>query len=132
MASINPVHHVPPFAVTVIYIPLWHLLILLRIADGLPLSHHLHSTMASINLSSSCSRCALHINLHSTMASINLNSAEVQSDENFIYIPLWHLLIWAPVSPVSPLGPIYIPLLIGDPLWFWHKDAEFTFHYGIY
>ena len=54
-----------------IYIPLWHLLIYIRIPDTEKAEENLHSTMAYINRPPAVLSRKYQSHLHSTMASIN-------------------------------------------------------------
>ena len=71
---------------------------------------NLHSTMASINRPSPVLIPDILTYLHSTMASINPRIRSGYTVDDFIYIPLWHLLIGGRHIAVQVGRVIYIPL----------------------
>ena len=98
------------FQKALIYIPLWHLLISNLPSGDTHILIYLHSTMASINPLAALFSVSTILHLHSTMASINRNLLNLPCSSQFIYIPLWHLLIEMAELTQAANKFIYIPL----------------------
>ena len=93
MVSINLAYSIIFNIYSVIYIPLWYLLIAERQENMCFVIRNLHSTMVSINPNTKGKLTSKETNLHSTMVSINLFRSLIGKTSNHIYIPLWYLLI---------------------------------------